>query len=194
MNISNLRSPGDKVGGLVYFGRMLDKIRLHASRETPGRVSGKSRLRLRWALLLVSWDRLRGAEAGKPRRRPTRRSWSGPTRTAATRPGRKSRSGRPSCASAAGTTKPPLSCSGACAKAALRSAPISRRCSTTSIWMRAAILGARRRLAHGGLRKPPRHRTPARRHGSAPQGLLPAAHPQFPQVIPSAATTSSSIP
>ncbi|MEP6699087.1 MAG: DUF5069 domain-containing protein [Verrucomicrobiota bacterium] len=30
-----LRSPGEKVGGLVYFGRMLDKIRLHAKGELP---------------------------------------------------------------------------------------------------------------------------------------------------------------
>ena len=30
-----LRSPSEKVGGLFYFGRMLDKIRLHAKRELP---------------------------------------------------------------------------------------------------------------------------------------------------------------
>jgi uncharacterized protein DUF5069 len=30
-----VRSPGAKVGGLVYFGRMLDKIRLHAKGELP---------------------------------------------------------------------------------------------------------------------------------------------------------------
>jgi len=30
-----LRSPSDKVGGLFYFGRMLDKIRLHAKCELP---------------------------------------------------------------------------------------------------------------------------------------------------------------
>jgi gluconokinase len=29
------RSPYDKVGGLVYFGRMLDKIRAHAKGELP---------------------------------------------------------------------------------------------------------------------------------------------------------------
>jgi len=29
------RSPADKVGGLVYFGRMLDKIRAHARGELP---------------------------------------------------------------------------------------------------------------------------------------------------------------
>jgi uncharacterized protein DUF5069 len=29
------RSPSEKVGGLFYFGRMLDKIRLHAKSELP---------------------------------------------------------------------------------------------------------------------------------------------------------------
>ena len=30
-----LRSPSEKVGGLFYFGRMLDKIRVHAKGELP---------------------------------------------------------------------------------------------------------------------------------------------------------------
>lgn len=30
-----VRSPAAKVGGLVYFGRMLDKIRVHAKGELP---------------------------------------------------------------------------------------------------------------------------------------------------------------
>lgn len=33
--ISGLRSPFDQVGGLVYFGRMLDKIRLAAAGKLP---------------------------------------------------------------------------------------------------------------------------------------------------------------
>ena len=33
--IPGLRSPADKVGGIVYFGRMLDKIRLYASGKLP---------------------------------------------------------------------------------------------------------------------------------------------------------------
>lgn len=33
--IPGLRSPHDQVGGLVYFGRMLDKIRLHAAGRLP---------------------------------------------------------------------------------------------------------------------------------------------------------------
>jgi uncharacterized protein DUF5069 len=35
MNVPNLRSPRDMIGGLVYFGRMLDKIRLHAQGKLP---------------------------------------------------------------------------------------------------------------------------------------------------------------
>jgi Domain of unknown function (DUF5069) len=30
-----LRSPSEKVGGLFYFGRMLDKMRLHARGKLP---------------------------------------------------------------------------------------------------------------------------------------------------------------
>jgi gluconokinase len=30
-----VRSPAEKIGGLVHFGRMLDKIRLHARGELP---------------------------------------------------------------------------------------------------------------------------------------------------------------
>lgn len=35
MNIPGLRSPHDMVGGIVHFGRMLDKIRLHAQDKLP---------------------------------------------------------------------------------------------------------------------------------------------------------------
>ena len=35
MAIVALRSPSEKVGGLFYFGRMLDKIRLHADEQLP---------------------------------------------------------------------------------------------------------------------------------------------------------------
>jgi hypothetical protein len=34
-NVPGLRSPYHKVGRLVYFGRMLDKIRLHAAGKLP---------------------------------------------------------------------------------------------------------------------------------------------------------------
>ena len=33
--IPGLRSPADQVGGLVYFGRMIDKIRLHHAGKLP---------------------------------------------------------------------------------------------------------------------------------------------------------------
>lgn len=35
MKVPGLRSPYQKIGGLVYFGRMLDKIRLHADGNLP---------------------------------------------------------------------------------------------------------------------------------------------------------------
>ena len=35
MNIPTLRSPHEKTGGIVYIGRMLDKVRLHAAGELP---------------------------------------------------------------------------------------------------------------------------------------------------------------
>ena len=35
MNQLGIRSPSAKVGGIVYFGRMLDKIRLHDKSELP---------------------------------------------------------------------------------------------------------------------------------------------------------------
>lgn len=35
MIIPNLRSPSHKTGGIVYFARMIDKIRLHAKGELP---------------------------------------------------------------------------------------------------------------------------------------------------------------
>jgi Domain of unknown function (DUF5069) len=35
MNELGIRSPSAKVGGIVYFGRMLDKIRVHEKGELP---------------------------------------------------------------------------------------------------------------------------------------------------------------
>ncbi len=35
MHLPQLRSPHAQVGGIVYFGRMLDKIRLHAAGRLP---------------------------------------------------------------------------------------------------------------------------------------------------------------
>ncbi len=35
MNVPNLRSPYVKTGGIYYFARMLDKIRLHAAGQLP---------------------------------------------------------------------------------------------------------------------------------------------------------------
>ena len=35
MKVENLRSPSAKTSGLVYFARMIDKIRLHAAGQLP---------------------------------------------------------------------------------------------------------------------------------------------------------------
>lgn len=35
MKVAGLRSPYEKVGGIYHFGRMLDKIRLHAEEKLP---------------------------------------------------------------------------------------------------------------------------------------------------------------
>ena len=35
MKVSGSRSSFEKVGGIVYFGRMLDKIRLHSAGRLP---------------------------------------------------------------------------------------------------------------------------------------------------------------
>jgi gluconokinase len=35
MNVEGLRSPHEKTGGIVYFARMLDKIRVHAAGRLP---------------------------------------------------------------------------------------------------------------------------------------------------------------
>ena len=35
MNVPGLRSPHEKLGGICYLGRMLDKIRLHAAGKLP---------------------------------------------------------------------------------------------------------------------------------------------------------------
>lgn len=40
MQIPNLRSPREQVGGLYHFGRMLDKIRLHAAGQLPAEYHG----------------------------------------------------------------------------------------------------------------------------------------------------------
>ena len=53
-NIPGLRSCYDKVGRLIYFGRMLDKIRLHAA--------GRSR-RITWRNLASTSSRSTGAAA-----------------------------------------------------------------------------------------------------------------------------------
>ena len=40
MSEPGIRSPSAKVGGIVYFGRMLDKIRVHDKNELPADYQG----------------------------------------------------------------------------------------------------------------------------------------------------------
>jgi Domain of unknown function (DUF5069) len=52
-----VRSPGAKVGGLVYFGRMLDKIRVHAKGELPDEYQPNLGKRFdRWCVDLLRID------------------------------------------------------------------------------------------------------------------------------------------
>lgn len=52
-----VRSPGAKVGGIVYFGRMLDKIRVHAKGELPAEYQPNLGERFdRWCVDLMQVD------------------------------------------------------------------------------------------------------------------------------------------
>jgi gluconokinase len=52
-----VRSPGAKVGGIVYFGRMLDKIRVHAKGELPAEYQANLGERFdRWCVDLMRVD------------------------------------------------------------------------------------------------------------------------------------------
>jgi hypothetical protein len=52
-----VRSPGAKVGGIVYFGRMLDKIRVHAKGELPAEYQSNLGERFdRWCVDLMRVD------------------------------------------------------------------------------------------------------------------------------------------
>ena len=56
-----VRSPGAKVGGIVYFGRMLDKIRVHAKGELPADYHSKLGSGFDGWCCRFSADRLPGA-------------------------------------------------------------------------------------------------------------------------------------
>lgn len=62
-NVPGLRSPYAKVGRLVYFGRMLDKIRLHAAGRLPtgdyGANLGKGFDRACCSFLRIGYDDLK---------------------------------------------------------------------------------------------------------------------------------------
>ena len=53
-----VRSPAAKVGGIVYFGRMIDKIRVHAEGKLPPEYQANLGKRLRRQLRHLSAGRL----------------------------------------------------------------------------------------------------------------------------------------
>ena len=88
------RSPYDSVKGLVYFARMLDKIRLHAAGDLPevyhkhlGTDFDGRCLRF----LGVKYDDVKKLVLGGRER--TKRFWTGVISTGASRPRRKSKPG-----------------------------------------------------------------------------------------------------
>jgi hypothetical protein len=102
-----LRSPSEKVGGLFYFGRMLDKIRLHARGELPADYHenlGKGFDEKCVTFLRINYDQL--VERVK-QGAPTRKFFTGASRLAGNHRKMTSTSGTNSCANEAGTTKFP---------------------------------------------------------------------------------------
>ena len=108
-NISGLRSCYDKVGRLIYFGRMLDKIRLHAASKLPPDYAenlGERQVHARRALLPFPRRPLFGDKKTHARRRARRsRPETGRTPTAPRAPTKSATSGTASLPSSAGATK-----------------------------------------------------------------------------------------
>jgi hypothetical protein len=70
LQVPGLSSSYDKVGSLVYFGRMLDKNRLHAISKLPAEYQtnlGDAPAEVeQWAMLSVSRDQIPGACGAHP--------------------------------------------------------------------------------------------------------------------------------
>src|SRR5438477_7017841 len=93
-----------KTKGLIYFARMLDKIRLYAAgRLAPGYFVGVEDPTFFdpgfWELIMMSW---RNGQWSAAR---TKKSWSGALRMAGDRPKKKSKSGMRSWSNAVGAMK-----------------------------------------------------------------------------------------
>ena len=75
MKIHGLRSSYEKVGGIVFFGRMLDKIRLHAQGKLPADYNLGNGLDGRCTRFLkVEYP---GLPSGRCKAEPTKRFWNG---------------------------------------------------------------------------------------------------------------------
>ncbi|TSJ79250.1 DUF5069 domain-containing protein [Rariglobus hedericola] len=67
MHIEGLRSPYDQVGGLVFFGRMLDKIRLHAAGRLPSDYNRRGGMDARICTFLqLDYDRIVAVALSEP--------------------------------------------------------------------------------------------------------------------------------
>src|SRR5213592_3295756 len=127
-----VRSPTEKLGGLVYFGRMLDKIRLHSRAELPADYQpnlGKGFDAKCCAFLHLDYGEVvERVNAGASDDEML--EWAF---THGRRPTSKSRCGTSSCESSAGAiTQRRLSNAGN-AKPESRIAQISRRCFSSSM-------------------------------------------------------------
>jgi len=68
-HVPGLRSPYDTVGGIVHFGRMLDKIRLHAAGKLPAdyhHALGAGHDRVLCAFLRIDYAALREETSRRP--------------------------------------------------------------------------------------------------------------------------------
>jgi Domain of unknown function (DUF5069) len=109
MKVPGLRSAYEKVDGIVYFGRMIDKIRLHQAGKLPedylpylGACASQAFDGRCCRFLQVDYSQLTEAVKGGV---PKWRCWNGLIGTDAIRPKKMLRSGTISCRSAVGTTK-----------------------------------------------------------------------------------------
>jgi hypothetical protein len=67
MHLEGLRSPYDQVNGLVFFGRMLDKIRLHAAGRLPADYNRRFGMDARICTFLkLDYDRIVELALGEP--------------------------------------------------------------------------------------------------------------------------------
>ena len=148
------RSPHEKVGGVVYFGRMLDKIRLKDSRRTPSRPAPKPRLRIRQEMRGLSSCLLRGTRqesSGRIGRLGRPGMELSPRSTDQAR--RKSTFGASSCEKEAGMMREPRSSSGERRKADGESRPTFKRCSITSTRTREDLVREGTRAARQNMRR-----------------------------------------